>query len=250
MRPTKTVMANCARLVSADHYSENGVVHMVDRVIQPARHTIGEIIENDLELRSVAEALRRAGLMERLKEDGQQLTFFAPNDAAFEKLDEEVRAKVEKGNGCSHDLLSHHLLPNAICAGVIDTRAKSVNAMKKFVSLERDQEDELFVDGVQVVMKDLVGTNGVLHVIDGVIVPPSARSVEEALEESGLDKFNELVQLADLGEDYFSNKTVFAPSNRALGEMPGKEKWEKVARCDQLWLAVTSCDHSILPSLV
>ena len=63
----------------------------------------------DLELRSVAAALRKAGLMERLKEPGQQLTFFAPNDAAFESLDEAVRAKVERGNGCSregHDMLS------------------------------------------------------------------------------------------------------------------------------------------------
>ena len=40
--PKKTVMANCGRLVSSDHYSSNGVVHMVDRVIQPAKHTIGE----------------------------------------------------------------------------------------------------------------------------------------------------------------------------------------------------------------
>ena len=41
--PKKTVMANCARLVSSDHFSSNGVVHMVDRVIQPARHTIGKV---------------------------------------------------------------------------------------------------------------------------------------------------------------------------------------------------------------
>ena len=53
--------------------------------------------------------------------------------------------------------------------------------MKKFVSIERDSEDELFVDGVQVVIKDLVGTNGVLHVIDGVIVPPSARYIKGAV---------------------------------------------------------------------
>ena len=42
----------------------------------------------------MAAALRKAGLMERLKAEGQQLTFFAPNDAAFEALDEATRAKV------------------------------------------------------------------------------------------------------------------------------------------------------------
>ena len=45
----QTVMANCARLVSSDHFSSNGVVHMVDRVIQPARHTIGRLARVELD---------------------------------------------------------------------------------------------------------------------------------------------------------------------------------------------------------
>lgn len=48
------------------------------------------------------------------------------------------------------------------------------------------------------------------------------RSVEEALSDSGLGKFNELVQLSGVGEEYFSNKTIFAPSNRALGDVPSE----------------------------
>ena len=43
-------MANCARLVSSDHFSSNGVVHMVDRVIQPARHTIGMLGKSEVRL--------------------------------------------------------------------------------------------------------------------------------------------------------------------------------------------------------
>jgi hypothetical protein len=57
--PEKVVMANCAKLQSKDHHATTGIVHMVDRVIQPATLTIAEIIENDSQLGSLAEALRR-----------------------------------------------------------------------------------------------------------------------------------------------------------------------------------------------
>ncbi len=70
--PQKTVMANCARLQSKDHFAEGGLVHMVDRVITPAVATVGELVEADASLGRVAEALRQAGLMDKLKaEKGQ-----------------------------------------------------------------------------------------------------------------------------------------------------------------------------------
>ncbi len=97
-----------------------------------------------------------------------------------------MRRKLESGSGCARDLLNYHLLPNVICTSVIETRAKTVNDAKKYVGLTRNEDDEMFVDETsRIVVRDIVGTNGVLHVVDEVIVPPSARSVGEALEESG-----------------------------------------------------------------
>jgi uncharacterized surface protein with fasciclin (FAS1) repeats len=66
-------------------------------------------------------------------------------------------------------------LPNVICSGVIETKAKTVNVAKKYVGIERNEEDEMFVDGKKMVVRDIVGTNGVVHVIDEVILPPTSR---------------------------------------------------------------------------
>ncbi len=68
-----------------------------------------------------------------------------------------MRAKIEKGNGCSKDILLNHLLPNVICTGVIENKAKTVNALDKFVILERNGDDELLIEQARVVTRDIMG---------------------------------------------------------------------------------------------
>ena len=78
-------MANCARVTSRDHYSTNGVVHIVDRVILPATQTIAEIVQNDVQLRSLRKALEKTNMLEKLSQPNGQFTLFAPTDDAFKK---------------------------------------------------------------------------------------------------------------------------------------------------------------------
>lgn len=59
------------------------------------------------------------------------------------------RAKVEAGNGCSVDILRNHLLHNSICAGVIEGKARTANALKKYLIVDRDESDTLTVEGVE-----------------------------------------------------------------------------------------------------
>ena len=46
--PQKVIMANCAKIISRNNFATNGIVHMVDKVIVPATHTVGKIISEDL----------------------------------------------------------------------------------------------------------------------------------------------------------------------------------------------------------
>ena len=130
--------------------------------------------------------------------------------------------KLERGNGCSKDILLHHLLPNVICTGVIDGKAKTINVNDKHIIVDRNEEDELTVDGAKVVTRDIMGTNGVLHIIDEVIIPENARSVEEVLQESYMTTLEELFKIAGLYDilDAKSNLTIFAPSEKALSALP------------------------------
>jgi transforming growth factor-beta-induced protein len=220
--PEKTIMANCARVTSSDHFTTNGVVHMVDRVILPATKTISQIIENDVQFRTLKDVLVKTGLNLDLAEPEGQYTLFAPTDAAFEKLDAKMKSKILTGNGCSADIIKHHMLPNVICSGIIDSKAKTVNSLNKYVVLERDEQDVVSIEGVKLIMTDIVASNGVIHVIDEVIVPESSRSVPEALEESHMTTLMELFDIAGLSENLnaLTNVTVFAPSEKALKELP------------------------------
>ena len=133
-----------------------------------------------------------------------------------------ITAKLEKGNGCSKDILLHHLLPNVICTGVIQGKAKTINANDKYVILERNVEDELVVDNVKITTRDIMGTNGVIHIIEEVLIPETARTVIEAMEEGHMTTLKELFQQAGMEEvlDNMSNVTIFAPSEKALSTLP------------------------------
>ena len=97
--------------------------------------------------------------------------------------------------------------------------------------LERDLEGRLYVNGKQVITRDVTATNGVLHVIDGVLIPENARSFSQLLSSRNLTDFRRLVEAAGLITelDSMTNTTLFAPSNDAVRAIPDEVK--------QAWMA-------------
>ena len=194
---------------------------MVDKVIVPAKHTVGQIISQDLGFEMFAEALEKSGLMKQLSEEGQ-FTVFAPSDVAMDKLDNDIRERLMSGNGCAADILKNHILPNVICSSIIEGKAKTNNLMERFVTMDRDEEGDVLVDGIKLKMKDIVGTNGVIHVIEDVLVPESARTAVDALKTREMNTILDLFDSAHLTEAVsdMSNMTLFVPTEKALAELP------------------------------
>lgn len=129
-----------------------------------------------------------------------QLTVFAPTDDAFAKLDSELKNRLMNGQGCVHSVVEHHILPNVICSTVIQGRARSVSMLGSSLLLERDLEGKLYVNGKQVITRDVMASNGVLHVIDGVLIPENARSFSQLLSTHNLTELARLVEAA--GKDF------------------------------------------------
>ena len=74
------------QVISRDHYSNNGVAHIVDKVIMPATKSLKEMIETDVQFTALKSHLNSVGLMDKLEEPGQW-TLFAPTNKAFSNLD-------------------------------------------------------------------------------------------------------------------------------------------------------------------
>jgi len=115
-------------------------------------------------------AVKAAGLVETLSGPGP-FTLFAPTDAAFKKLPagsvESLLMPENKAKLVA--VLTYHVVPAKVMAAAVKTgEAPSVNGKK--LNLKADGKG-VTVNGAKVTAADLVGSNGVIHVVDTVILP-------------------------------------------------------------------------------
>ena len=72
-------------------------------------------------------------------------------------------------------IIQNHVLGNVICSSVLDGRVKSENELGHYLNLTRTDTDHLMVNDAEVIIKDIMATNGVVHVIDTVLLPDEGK---------------------------------------------------------------------------
>ena len=158
-----------ATVTVTDIECSNGVIHVIDAVILP-KDIVGVAAAND-DFSTLVAAVKAAELVETLQGDGP-FTVFAPNNAAFEKLPEGTVAELLKPENKDKlaGILKFHVVSGSVMAAdVIElTEAETVQGQK--VSIEV-KDGEVFVNGAKVIATDIRCSNGVIHVLDSVILP-------------------------------------------------------------------------------
>lgn len=118
-------------------------------------------------------ALKAAGLVETLKGTGP-FTVFAPTDEAFSKLPtgtvEDLLKPENKGKLTS--ILTYHVVPGKILSKDIAGKALKAKSVQG-AEISVDATKDVMVDKAKVVKADIEASNGVIHVIDAVILPPA-----------------------------------------------------------------------------
>jgi uncharacterized surface protein with fasciclin (FAS1) repeats len=139
----------------------------------PARTAEGrkDIVTTAVEAGSfttLAQALTAAGLVETLKGPGP-FTVFAPTDEAFAKLPAGTLEALLADKARLTRVLTYHVVPGTVMAADVVklSNAKTVQGQ----SVKISTRDGVKVDNANVVKTDIVATNGVIHVIDAVILP-------------------------------------------------------------------------------
>ena len=123
---------------------------------------------------TLAAALKAAGLIDALKSDGP-FTVFAPTDEAFAKLPEgtvETLLKPENKDKLV-DILTYHVVSGNVMAKQAVTLDKATALNKKSITLAVEGGSLTLNGNAKVVKADIETSNGVIHVIDNVILPPS-----------------------------------------------------------------------------
>lgn len=123
---------------------------------------------------TLAAALKAAGLVDALKSEGP-FTVFAPTDEAFSKLPEgtvETLLKPENKDKLV-DILTYHVVSGNVMAKQAVTLDKATALNKKSIILAVEGESLTLNGNAKVVKADIETSNGVIHVIDNVILPPT-----------------------------------------------------------------------------
>jgi transforming growth factor-beta-induced protein len=133
-----------------------------------------DIVDTAIEagsFQTLARALQAAGLVETLKGTGP-FTVFAPTDEAFAKLPAGTLETLLKPENKAKlaSILTYHVVPGKVTASQVATlkSAKTVNGKELKIAATAGA---VTIDGARVVKTDVVATNGVIHVIDRVVLP-------------------------------------------------------------------------------
>ncbi|XP_076591142.1 periostin, osteoblast specific factor b isoform X3 [Chaetodon auriga] len=212
------VTVNCARIIYGNQVATNGVVHVIDRVISAVGRTMQDVIEVDDDLTTLSDVAQSAGLLEKLGQPGHY-TLFAPTNEAFESLGSEVLERLQSDKEVLKALLNFHLLDSVQCSEAIMAGSSYETLEGNNIEIGCDGES-LTVNGIKMVRKkDIVTTNGVIHLIDQVLMPDSAKQVMELLGSSQStfgDMVSELGLSAAMRPEV--EYTLLAPLNVAFND--------------------------------
>ena len=172
--------------------------------------------------KTLAAALGAADLVETLKGKGP-FTVFAPSDEAFKKLPEGTVAGLLKpeNKAALAGILTYHVVPGAVMADQVVELSGATTVNGQRVDIQVD-DNGVSVDGAKVVTADIKCDNGVIHVIDSVILPADKTIPETASAAGSFGTLLAAVGAAGLADTLGSEGpfTVFAPTDEAFGALP------------------------------
>ncbi len=168
--PEKGLLNGNINIIKTDIAADNGVVHLIDKVLMPP--TVVNHALNNKAFTVLVDAVVKAGLVEALSADGP-FTIFAPVNSAFYELFDQMGvdglAEVPRA-ALNLVLLSHVASGNVTSDMVQSGYIQTLNPAKRIMVNVSDGR-VMLEDDINVVLTDVQGSNGVIHVIDGVIIP-------------------------------------------------------------------------------
>lgn len=168
-----SVFVDGAQVTTPDVEATNGVIHVIDSVLIPKEATAPKTIVQTAvaagSFKTLASLLKKAGLVGTLQGKGP-FTVFAPTDAAFAKLPKTTLAALAKNKAKLRSVLLYHVVKGNVSAAKVVTLRSAKTLNGKAVSI-RVNGGNVLVGGARVTTADVKASNGVIHVVNKVLIP-------------------------------------------------------------------------------
>jgi uncharacterized surface protein with fasciclin (FAS1) repeats len=169
------------KVIITDIEASNGVIHVIDAVLLPPsdeammeKMDIVDTAVADGRFTTLVAAVQAAGLVDTLKSEGP-FTVFAPTDDAFAALPAGTVEGLLADIPALTDILLYHVVAGKVMAADVvglDGQSAETALVGKSISIKVDGDKVILNDNVNVIITDIETSNGVIHVIDAVLLPP------------------------------------------------------------------------------
>jgi transforming growth factor-beta-induced protein len=238
------IRVNDATLQASDIACENGVIHVIDSVLLPstfAHQTIVSTADAAGRFTTLLAAAKAAGLAEGLTGEGP-FTVFAPTDDAFAKIPKATLSDLLKPANKQQlaDLLKYHVVAGAVSAG--DALKAGTATTLNGSSIQISYKDGgLRVQWAKILEVDVDAGNGLIHIIDSVMLPPGFKLVNTT--KTHVDT---IVQAIDQGVPLYNRGredrcvAIYMAASKTLLQDEALPKYAQ----DSLQHAVSRANHS------
>lgn len=170
-----SVMVDGATVTATDIMASNGIIHVIDEVIIPADLNIVETAQSAGTFQTLLAAATAAGFAGPLTGAGP-LTVFAPTDAAFAELPEGTidQLLAEEGMTTLKQILSYHVVEGRVYSDAAAAAGSAATLAGQNLTFSESM-GSLKVNGVDIIAANLDASNGVIHVVNKVLMPATQR---------------------------------------------------------------------------
>jgi uncharacterized surface protein with fasciclin (FAS1) repeats len=166
----QNVYVDDAMVTTADIECSNGVIHVINTVLVPKNNIVETAIENP-DFDTLVTAVTAAGLVNTLSNEEEQYTVFAPTDAAFAKLDPTFLANLVNNDTANlTKILTYHVISGKVMSTDLSDNM-TVTTVEGTPLTITITDGNVYVNDAMVTTADIECSNGVIHVINTVLVP-------------------------------------------------------------------------------
>ncbi|MBN2599642.1 MAG: fasciclin domain-containing protein, partial [Candidatus Thermoplasmatota archaeon] len=164
------VYVDNAMVTTADIECSNGVIHVINAVIVPKNNIVETAISN-ADFETLVTAVTAANLAGTLSNEDAQFTVFAPTDAAFAALDPTFLANLVNNDTANlTKILTYHVVSGKTMSTALSDGMTIATVEGTTINITIDN-GKVYVNDAMVTLADIECSNGVIHVINKVIVP-------------------------------------------------------------------------------
>jgi uncharacterized surface protein with fasciclin (FAS1) repeats len=232
-----------ANIIVKDIMTSNGVIHVIDSVIisdvtlPQSAGTIADIASANGNFTTLIAALTATGLDTLVADPDNTFSVFAPTDDAFAALGQDTINALLADTDTLRDILLYHVFPDATvlsddAVAIANSNSNKVEMANGDMAAISYVNSSLFINDSAITEANVTASNGVIHVLNKVIMPPAevgtptktiATVATETPALSTLVTALQAAGLVDTFNDTTQSFTVFAPTNAAFSKIPSAD---------------------------